>query len=144
MTIQSLETTYNNITFRSRLEARWAVFFDVLGAAWEYEPQVFDLGDLGHYLPDFLLPAWRYNKARETQPLWLEIKPPAFPAAALTKVRAVAELTGDRAILCAGIPSRRLRITGGHTLHMLFRYYGQREFKRALTAAQLMTFDAQS
>ena len=28
---------------RSRLEARWAVFFDTAGIAWQYEPEGFDL-----------------------------------------------------------------------------------------------------
>lgn len=31
-----METTYNGITFRSRLEARWAVFYDVLGIPYQY------------------------------------------------------------------------------------------------------------
>jgi len=34
-------TKYAGITFRSRLEARWAVFFDALGISWEYEPETF-------------------------------------------------------------------------------------------------------
>src|SRR5699024_4157121 len=41
--------------FRSRLEARWAVFFDRLGIEWQYEPQGFVLPGGRHYLPDFLL-----------------------------------------------------------------------------------------
>lgn len=53
--IKALETEYNGYKFRSRLEARWAVFFDRLGVEWEYEPEGFDLGDGMHYLPDFRL-----------------------------------------------------------------------------------------
>ena len=34
-------TKYAGILFRSRLEARWAVFFDALGISWEYEPETF-------------------------------------------------------------------------------------------------------
>lgn len=68
MTIQPIETRYAGCRFRSRLEARWAVFFDTLGVRWEYEPQGFHIGpypahetDAGlyirerDYLPDFLL-----------------------------------------------------------------------------------------
>jgi hypothetical protein len=51
----ALPTTYRGTTFRSRLEARWAVFFDTLGVRWEYEPEGFTLPS-GNYLPDFRLP----------------------------------------------------------------------------------------
>ena len=32
---------------RSRLEARWSVFFDALGLAWRYQIEGFDLGAAG-------------------------------------------------------------------------------------------------
>lgn len=51
--IKAIETQYKGYRFRSRLEARWAVVFDALGLEWVYEPQGFDLGDAGKYLPDF-------------------------------------------------------------------------------------------
>ena len=51
--MKAIETKYKGYRFRSRLEARWAVFFDALGLQWEYEPEGFDLGDAGWYLPDF-------------------------------------------------------------------------------------------
>lgn len=66
MTIKAIQTIYNGYKFRSRLEARWAVFFDEVGVEYEYECQGFDLGDGGWYLPDFYLPQL------ET---WVEIKP---------------------------------------------------------------------
>lgn len=50
-----VETRYKGYRFRSRLEARWAVFFDAMGWHWEYEPEGYDLGDDGWYLPDFRL-----------------------------------------------------------------------------------------
>lgn len=52
MTIKPIETQYKGYRFRSRLEARWAVFFETLGCSWEYEPEGFDLNGL-YYLPDF-------------------------------------------------------------------------------------------
>lgn len=54
--IKAIETKYNGYHFRSRLEARWAVFFDALQLRYEYEPEGFDLGEHGWYLPDFYLP----------------------------------------------------------------------------------------
>ena len=54
-TVKPIETRYAGCRFRSRLEARWAVFFDRLNIQWEYEPQGFTLSDGRNYLPDFLL-----------------------------------------------------------------------------------------
>lgn len=54
--IKAIQTAYKGFRFRSRLEARWAVFFDAMGIKWEYEPEGFDLGEFGWYLPDFYLP----------------------------------------------------------------------------------------
>jgi hypothetical protein len=53
--IKAIETRYKGYRFRSRLEARWAVFFDSIGMEWVYEPEGFDLGPLGLYLPDFFV-----------------------------------------------------------------------------------------
>ena len=52
--IKSIETKYKGYRFRSRLEARWAVFFDEVGIKWEYEPEGFQTS-IGNYLPDFFL-----------------------------------------------------------------------------------------
>jgi len=54
MTIKPIETKYNGYRFRSRLEARWAVFLDEIGVAYDYEPEGFDIDGVW-YLPDFLL-----------------------------------------------------------------------------------------
>lgn len=57
--IKPIETLYNGYRFRSRLEARWAVFFDAAGIKHEYEPEGFELPDGTKYLPDFYLPELR-------------------------------------------------------------------------------------
>jgi len=57
------ETTYHGHLFRSRLEARWAAFFDLMGWAWLYEPAV----ELYNYIPDFILQFYK--------PLLVEVKP---------------------------------------------------------------------
>ena len=61
MTIQAIETEYKGYRFRSRLEARWAVFFETAGIEWKYEDQGYEgEGWNGvstcRYLPDFYLP----------------------------------------------------------------------------------------
>ena len=54
--IKAIETYYKGYRFRSRLEARWAVFFDALGIKYVYEPEGLKLSDGTCYLPDFYLP----------------------------------------------------------------------------------------
>lgn len=55
--IKPIETVYNGYRFRSRLEARWAVFFYMAGIKYEYEPEGFEVN--GHlYLPDFYFPKY--------------------------------------------------------------------------------------
>ena len=56
--MKAIETIYNGYRFRSRLEARWAVFFDNLEIAYEYEPQGFVMNSGVQYLPDFYLPSF--------------------------------------------------------------------------------------
>ena len=63
--MKPIPTKYKGCLFRSRLEARWAVFFDALQLKWQYEPEGFDLKNGAWYLPDFRLPE---------QQVWLEIK----------------------------------------------------------------------
>ena len=88
--IKAIETEYKGYLFRSRLEARWAVFFDALGIEWEYEPEGFDCDGIW-YLPDFYLPGL------ET---WIEVKPktdhrPDNP---------VWEINGERLVMLCGDP----------------------------------------
>lgn len=49
-------TFWRYYLFRSRLEARWALFFDFLGIDYLYEPKTFDMPDKTSYTPDFYLP----------------------------------------------------------------------------------------
>ena len=64
--IKAIETIYNGYRFRSRLEARWAVFFDKCGIRYEYEMQGFEKNTGEKYLPDFYLPEYDW---------YVEIKP---------------------------------------------------------------------
>lgn len=53
--IKPIETRYKGYRFRSRLEARWAIFFDALRIRWMYELEGLHAGRK-FYLPDFYLP----------------------------------------------------------------------------------------
>lgn len=70
--IKPIETHYKGYRFRSRLEARWAVFFDALDIEWEYEKEGYDLGEYGWYLPDFWLPI--KHSVYSGAGYWIEIK----------------------------------------------------------------------
>jgi hypothetical protein len=48
MKITAIPTIYNGVQFRSRLEATWAAFFDLLRIEWDYEPIEFE-----GWIPDF-------------------------------------------------------------------------------------------
>ncbi len=49
-TFAAIPTMYKGVQFRSRLEARWAAFFDLARTPWLYEPL-----DLEGYIPDFVI-----------------------------------------------------------------------------------------
>lgn len=66
MDIKPIETYYNGYRFRSRLEARWAVFFDEVGIEYEYEMEGYTFNKNVYYLPDFYLPSLK---------TFVEIKP---------------------------------------------------------------------
>ena len=52
--LKAIETVYHGFRFRSRLEAKWTVFFDVVGFRYLYEPEGYELNGI-RYLPDFKL-----------------------------------------------------------------------------------------
>ena len=74
--LKAIQTEYKGYLFRSRLEARWAVFFDACGVDWEYEPEGYDLGDGLYYLPDFLLHGVTVNHGyyRKNCDIYVEVK----------------------------------------------------------------------
>lgn len=107
--LKAIETRYKGYRFRSRLEARWAVFFDTLGIEWEYEKEGYDLGEAGWYLPDFWLPELI---------TWLEVKgDPGEWEEALRKGNALQTKTWQSVVVAVGMP-------GSHFMHAYFEEYG--------------------
>ena len=53
--IKAKPTEYSGVIFRSKLEAKWAMYFDLLGIEWIYEPDSFILESGDVYCPDFYL-----------------------------------------------------------------------------------------
>ena len=100
--MKAIETVYSGVRFRSRLEARWAVFFDALGIKWEYEPEGYELKDGTRYLPDFLV-RWPSDIPFDGRTrAYVEIKPAGDP---FVKARKFAEECGTSVWLCAGEPA---------------------------------------
>jgi hypothetical protein len=94
--LRAIETRYNGYRFRSRLEARWAVFFDSLVIEYRYETEGFRLPSGTLYLCDFEVPEWA---------AWIEIKPESTDvSAAQAKLRQLSDATGRAALLVAGSP----------------------------------------
>jgi hypothetical protein len=86
--LKAIETSYNGYAFRSRIEARFAVFFDACNLEYEYEKEGFDLS-CGYYLPDFWMP---------TLGCWIEIKGQAPADEEVRKAKALAQ-AGERPVL---------------------------------------------
>lgn len=94
LAIQAIPTTYRGVTYRSRLEARWAVLFHALGLRYEYELQGYNT-TAGYYLPDFWLPEWR---------MFAEVKPVPFTGEQKAKCAAVSHGTTFPFLLLPGSP----------------------------------------
>jgi len=107
MTIKPIETTYNGHRFRSRLEARWAVFFDTLKVHYEYEKEGYDIGELGYYLPDFWLPYPEKQNfsGHQNAGHWLEVKGSKPTDNELQKLVALSKVTQHSGILVYGPPN---------------------------------------
>ena len=63
MNIKAIPTKYKGIQFRSRLEAKWAAFFDLMEWKWQYEPC-----DFNGWIPDFAI----YGN---NETVYVEVKP---------------------------------------------------------------------
>jgi hypothetical protein len=93
-----VQTKYNGYYFRSRTEARWAVFFDRLCVKYEYEPEGFILPDGTLYLPDFYLPEFGGGG-------YFEVKPDLPNNHEwISKIEQLAKITGQNCFILNGNP----------------------------------------
>jgi hypothetical protein len=100
-----IQTKYKGYHFRSRTEARWAVFFDKLGVKYEYEPEGFELPNGKCYLPDFYLPEFGGGG-------YFEVKPDVENEQEwLDNLEQLAKLTGKNCFILNGVPD--------------YKYYGK-------------------
>jgi len=130
--MKAIETQYAGHRFRSRLEARWAVFFDRLNLDWQYEPEGFELGEAGRYLPDFYLPSLN---------LWIEVKAQKLSEKERNKAFALSSYTDfpvvelcqipnpDDILQCKGMPGIRV-----------YRGIGMRDIERHWKMQSLVEF----
>jgi hypothetical protein len=72
---RAIDTVYKGYKFRSRLEARWAVFFETAGhTRWLYEDEGYQLEN-GWYLPDFRITDPKTGRTL----MYVEVKPGPKP-----------------------------------------------------------------
>lgn len=112
--VRSAKPTHHAGTnFRSRLEARWAAFFDLVGWSWVYEPF-----DTGNWIPDFLIlgkqpflvevgpcVTWADYSAKATKPF------AAYPPSILTCNRERRHAFLEETCDCGGFSEKAERIT---------------------------------
>ena len=64
--LDAIPTKFMGVRFRSRLEAKWAAFFQLMQWKWQYEPR-----DFSGWMPDFGL----YEAHRLHPVTYVEVKP---------------------------------------------------------------------
>lgn len=116
MKFKAHPTSYRGVAFRSRLEARWAAFFDLAGWRWQYEPC-----DLGGWSPDFVL-------AGKSAPVLVEVKPINW-SGDFDKMRAetearddlakVRQASEDEVLILGAYPALGAGYAGGYGEHAL-------------------------
>jgi hypothetical protein len=111
--MKPIETYYNGYRFRSRLEARWAVFFDALDIDYEYEPEGYELKNGKRYLPDFYLPTFNGG-------LYCEVKPVGGD---FTKALLFSEEINQNIWLCEGVPELII-----YKVYGPFEYHNEKDY----------------
>lgn len=94
--LKAIETKFDGHRFRSRTEARWAVFFREIGLNYEYEKEGYILPSGKWYLPDFWLPDLG---------LWFECKGLDPSVEELEKTIALCSASQKIALFCLGPPN---------------------------------------
>jgi hypothetical protein len=101
--MDSVNTYFRRVGYRSRLEARWAVFLTVAGISFEYEPCKVGTS-VGRYIPDFLL------TFSDNRKCYVEIKPVHPTDDELTKIADLEIQTDHSCYIIAGNPESHIII----------------------------------
>lgn len=117
--ITPIETVYKGYRFRSRLEARWAIYLDHAGWVWEYEPQGYTLSNGKKYLPDFLVSG--PEGSQQCESFWLEVKAQQLTDNEYEKCKLLREGTGLNVIFAIGTPNPKTIMN----LHSVDEPYGE-------------------
>jgi hypothetical protein len=111
----AIETPYRGHRFRSRAEARWAVFFDHMEWTWEYEKEGYDLDGL-RYLPDFWLPDIS---------CWFEVKGTDPSRTEMIALSRLVYKSKRKAILAIGAPQEDEHQLIHFTVSLAERWYSE-------------------
>lgn len=90
-----IPTFYNGIEYRSKTEARWAVFLNDVGVKSQYEPECFILPGGYKYMPDFYIPDYKG---------WIEVKGTTFTKKEKWKCEQLCLITKQTVMMADGWP----------------------------------------
>jgi hypothetical protein len=94
--IKAIPTEYNGIKYKSRTEARWAIFFDISDIPARYEAEGYQT-ESGWYLPDFLISS--------NASVFFEVKPGLATEEEIVKCAALAHgVDGSAVFIAMGLP----------------------------------------
>jgi len=123
LTIRAIETNYAGRLYRSRTEARWALFFDAIGVRFQYEAEGFRIRS-GAYLPDFWLPdVGAFFEVKGDEPTEVERR----------KCAELTEASECSMILAIGAPEERFQL-------LWFDRDGEHEDRFVLARDRLIDF----
>jgi hypothetical protein len=118
--VSQIETIFGDYRFDSRLAARWAIFFDVLGLPFRYRSERHTFTELGsgHWTPDFCLPEFGsersdcrnlYLSVMERQPTERDVETAAhlFQSDRTADVVLFSNGVGAPGICCWKVPTLR-------------------------------------
>jgi hypothetical protein len=103
--VGAIETVFDGYRFRSRLEARWAVFFKTAGIRYIYEPECFRLPSGKLYLPDFYLPEVNMRTTKDEGGIYVEVKPSKPNPDETNYLYELSRITGKSVLLLEGMPA---------------------------------------
>jgi hypothetical protein len=133
--IKAKPTEYKSFTYKSKLEAQHAKFFDLLGIDFRYEPERFYFID-EVYLPDFKLWMPPNDTIR-----WVEVKGPMYGKARMKAILLCREVRGLVQIWAGGWGSQviynfewitdTVKISKSKQFDVAFRHWSKKELREA-------------